>query len=278
MVRLKILGSGQDGGIPHTGCHCVVCRKARQDPNYRRLGPSVAIFGQRDRFCYLIDVSPDFKYQLDMIHEHLQDTKRRGKIPINGILLTHAHFGHIAGLWHLGKEVVDEDDLPVFTTLKMSQFLQESCPFSLLIRNRNIKIEEIHPQKRFELDGVNVLPIEVPHRNEIGDTIAYVVESKKRILYMPDIDRWTRPLMEEIGNCDIAFIDGTFYSKEEVTRFEEVPHPPMQETIKHLENVGTEIYFVHLNHTNPVNRKGRERKYVESKGFKIANDGMMILV
>lgn len=278
MVRLKILGSGQDGGIPHTGCHCVVCRKARQDPNYRRLGPSVAIFGQRDRFCYLIDVSPDFKYQLDMIHEHLQDTKRRGKIPINGILLTHAHFGHIAGLWHLGKEVVDEDDLPIFTTLKMSQFLQESCPFSLLIRNRNIKIEEIHPQKRFKLDGVSFLPIEVPHRNEIGDTVAYVVESRKRVLYMPDLDRWTRPLIEEIGNCDIAFIDGTFYSKEEVSRFEGVPHPPMQVTIKHLENVGTEIYFVHLNHTNPVNRKGRERKYVESKGFKIANDGMMILV
>jgi pyrroloquinoline quinone biosynthesis protein B len=275
-MRMKILGSGQDGGIPHTGCYCDVCLRARSHPEYGRLSPSAAIFEKEDSFCYLIDASPDFKYQLDMIRKDIAETRRGGRLPLDGILLTHGHFGHVAGLLHLGREVVEETDLPVFTTPEMSHFLKENFPFSLLIQNRNIRFEEIHPEERFELEGVKFLPIEVPHRNEIGDTVAYVIESRKKVLYVPDMDRWTCRLVEEIGKCDVAFVDGTFYSREEVPRFEDVPHPPIQETIRLLEDVAARIWFTHINHTNPVNKEGNEKEYVEREGFGIVNDGMVI--
>lgn len=273
---MQILGSGQDGGIPHTGCYCSTCCKARSNPEYRRFSPSATVFDEKDGFCYFIDASPDFKHQLDMVREHTPETRRGGKIPVDGILLTHGHYGHIAGLWHLGREVVDEKDLPVFATSAMNSFLKSNCPFSLLIQNGNIRLEEIRSGRRFELDGVGFSPVEVPHRNEVGDTVAYIVESQRRIFYMPDIDRWTSSIIKEIYECDIAFIDGTFFSKNEISRFEDVPHPPMQETVRLLENVDAEIYFTHINHTNPVNRKGREREFIERRGFKIAYDGLIL--
>ena len=97
-MRIKILGSGQDAGTPQAGCYCDICEIARADKKYRRLGPSIAIFDKTEGFCYLVDVSPDFKTQLDMIHEEIIRTKRNGKIPVSGILLTHAHSGHCYGL------------------------------------------------------------------------------------------------------------------------------------------------------------------------------------
>ncbi len=226
----------------------------------------------------MVDASPDFKYQLDMISAEIRDTKRNGKVPVSGILLTHAHLGHCAGLWHLGKESVEEKDLPVFFTSKMKEFLCGNYQFSLFIQRKNIQIEEIYPDREFELNGLKCMPIQVPHRDEIGDTVGYILESRKTLVYLADLDKWTDDLMEEIRSSDIAFVDGTFYSRNEIPRFEEVPHLPIQETITLLEDSDTEIYFIHISHTSPANKEGREKKYIESRGFKIAHDGMTLKI
>ncbi len=277
-MQIIILGSGQDAGIPHTGCYCDICSKARKDVKYRRLGPSIAILDEKEGFCYLIDASPDFKYQLDMIREQVNKIKRKGRIPISGILLTHAHLGHCSGLWHLGKEAVEEKNLPVFCTSKMEQFLQSNYPFSLLVQRNNIELREITPDEEFELDGFKCVPIQVPHRNEAVDCVGYLIKSNKRTIYLPDVDYWTDRVIDEIKTSDIAIIDGTFYSKDEISRFDDVPHPPIEDTIELLRDVDTEIYFTHINHTNAINKDGMEREYIESKGFKIAYDGMIMVI
>jgi pyrroloquinoline quinone biosynthesis protein B len=275
-MRILILGSGQDAGIPQTGCYCNICKTARADANYRRLGPSIAIFDKWKGSCYLIDASPDLKYQLDKLHREINETKRRGRIPVSCILLTHAHPGHCCGLWHLGKVALNEKNLPVHCTPEMEQFLYENYPFSLLVKEKNIIIERVHPNEEIELNGLKCTPIRVPHRKEITDTVGYIIRSKKRVIYLPDVDRWTDSILKEIESSDIALIDGTFFSEMELPRFKEVPHPPIRETIELLDNTNTEVYFTHINHTNPVNRKGKEREYVERKGFKIAYDGMIL--
>jgi len=275
-MRILILGSGQDAGIPQAGCYCNVCKTARIDVNYRRLGPSIAIFDKWKGFCYFVDASPDFKYQLDMAHKEINETKRRGRIPVSGILLTHAHPGHCCGLWHLGKVALNEKNLPVYCTSEMEQFLYKNDPFSLLIKEKNIMTERVHPNEEFKLNGLKCTPIQVSHRNEIADTVGYIMGSKKKVIYLPDVDRWTEDILKEIESSDRALIDGTFFSKMELPRFKEVPHPPIQETIELLNNTNTEVYFTHINHTNPINRKGKERQYVERKGFKIAYDGMIL--
>ena len=275
-MKLIILGSGQDDGIPHTACYCDACKKAREHPHGRRYGPSIAIFDNEKDFCYLIDASPDFKYQLDMLRKEIDGKKGNHTIPVNGIFLTHAHVGHCLGLVHLGKEAANEKEVPVFCTQKMSEFLSENYPFAFLVENRNITLTTITPHRKLEFDGFTCTPVLVPHRSEMADTVGYIIESRKRVLYVPDVDEWTDDIIDEINKADLAFIDGTFYSEDELPRFREVPHPPILETIDRLKDTQTMVYFTHINHTNPVNRKGKERRFVERKGFKIAYDGLLV--
>ena len=192
-----------------------------------------------------------------------------GGFPVKGIFLTHAHFGHCAGLWYLGKESANVHDLPVYCTSSMRTFLSTNHPFDLLIERGNIRLEDISHL-------AVCTPLPVPHRGEGSDCVGFILTARKRLVYIPDVDYWTDDLIEEIGRSDIALLDGTFYSRNELPRFAEVPHPPIRETIERLGATGTEVYFTHINHTNPVNRDGPERQYVESSGCHIAHEGMVL--
>ena len=270
-MKVMVLGSGQDGGIPHTGCDCEICSKAKDDTKFRRWGPSIAIFDEQSVF--LVDASPDLKSQMDMLQYVVG---KNGKLPLSGILLTHAHYGHISGLWQLGREAAEVKNIPVYCTAKMKQLLSENYPFNLLIQGKNIEINEIKDKEEFELAGFQCIPILVPHRNEVANTIGFIIQAQKRLVYVPDLDRWTENILREIQNADIAIIDGTFYSKDETPRFHEVPHPPILETLELFKGIDTEIYFTHINHTNVINKKSKERRDMEKKGFKVANDGMIL--
>lgn len=270
-MKVMLLGSGQDAGIPQGGCNCDICKKARDDSKYRRWGPSIAIFDHEDVF--LVDASPDIKYQLDMLQHVVNKNKT---IPISGILLTHAHYGHIAGLWQLGREAIDCQKIKVYCTTKMKEMLSENYPFNILILNKNIEILEIQNQKKMNFSKFKCTPFLVPHRNEMANTVGFVIQSDKTLVYVPDLDRWTETILREIKKADIAIIDGTFYSKDETPRFHEVPHPPILETMELFKGIGTEIYFTHFNHTNVINNKTKERKDLENRGFKVAEDGMIL--
>jgi pyrroloquinoline quinone biosynthesis protein B len=275
-MRIKVLGSGQDAGIPHTACHCEICNNARKNIEYRRLGPSIAILN--DNFCYIIDASPDFKKQMDMVSGEIKEVERNGKIPVSGILLTHAHFGHCSGLLQLGQEALDEKMFPVFCTPSMKEFLEGNLPFRLLVRHGNIDVREIQIDKESQVSGLRFIPIQVPHRDEITGTVGYIILSEKRFIYIPDLDYWTDEIVSEIKKADLAMIDGTFYSKDEISRFDEVPHPPILETMDIVKTEHSEVLFTHINHTNAINKNGDERENVEGKGFKIAYDGMEIKI
>lgn len=272
-MKLKVLGSGQDAGIPHAGCYCSVCRAARRNIRKRRLGPSIALMSKEKAFCFLIDASPDFKVQLDAVREECSCVRRKGRIPVSGILLTHAHMGHYSGLWQLGKETLDEKNVPVYCTPLMKQFLSLSFPLNYLVQAKNIVIQEIALDAVLKLDGFYITSISVPHRNEFSDTVGYVIQANKRVVYMPDLDFWTDELVQHVRQADIALIDGTFYAKDELPRFTEVPHPPIKESIKLFKGSKTEIYFTHINHTNAVNKQGRALHHVKKNGFHVAFDG-----
>jgi pyrroloquinoline quinone biosynthesis protein B len=219
-----------------------------------------------------MDASPDLKPQLDMV---VREMGSKQGVPVKGILLTHAHMGHVLGLWQLGKEAMDTKEIPVFCTPKMNKFISENYPFSLLVQRKNIVINEIQDNVEFEIGNFKCKSILVPHRNEIADTVGFIVQSQKRMIYIPDIDHWTQEIIDEIKKTALALIDGTFYSKDEIPRFEEVPHPPMLETMELLKGVETEIYFTHINHTNAINFNGKERVNIENQGFKVVYDGMI---
>lgn len=78
------LGTGASCGVPMIGCHCAVC--SSQNPHNKRLRPAGLLTIGEKRI--LIDVGPDFRIQA-LLH-HLDQ--------LDGVIITHAHFDHIAGL------------------------------------------------------------------------------------------------------------------------------------------------------------------------------------
>lgn len=86
MDRLVFLGTGDAMGVPRVYCECSVCTEARKNGLNRRLRSSVRVEGEWGSF--LIDCGPDWRRQMETLGERITEQ----------VLITHAHFDHIAGL------------------------------------------------------------------------------------------------------------------------------------------------------------------------------------
>jgi pyrroloquinoline quinone biosynthesis protein B len=113
-----------------------------------------------------------------------------------------------------------------------------------------------------------IQPLEVPHRAEFSDTVAYLVKGRSRTLfYCPDIDGWhgwSRQLASFLEQVDIALLDGTFFAREELPGrdMDEIPHPLVTDTVAELAGTSCQAQFIHLNHSNPLHRDGAERDWL----------------
>ncbi len=276
-MQILILGSAQDAGVPQIGCDCSNCLYARKNHKFIRFGPSIAILDNEKEYCYLIDASPDIKHQVEIIKRNVPKVKTQKTLPISGVFLTHVHFGHVSGLWTLGKECIDTQEITVFCSEKMCEFLVNNHPFSHMIERKNLILSEMKINHKYPIEDFWITSFQVPHRNEYADTVGYVIERNKKLLYLPDLDYWRDDLIKLVESVDIALIDGSFYSKDELPGRDDVPHPPIKETMELLDPTKTEIHFTHFNHTNLIlKREGKERKEILEKGFKIAFDGLKI--
>ena len=257
--HLRVLGIAQDGGVPHLGCETGPCAAVRRG---ERRAEKVACLGIGDgERAFLFDATPDFPAQI-----HAMGVK----LP-SGVFLTHAHIGHYTGLVHLGKEVAGAKGVPLYTTPKMKQFLASNAPWRALLDNGNVDITD---NADVDLGGVRVTAIQVPHRNEYADTVGYVIQGPRvRTLYIPDIDRWEiGDLRELVSSVDYAFLDATFFSGDELPGrdMSKVPHPLVTDTMDRLEGLGAKVWFIHLNHTNPLLG---DPSPVERRGFHVAREG-----
>ena len=272
-VAAVVLGIAQDGGVPHLGCRQKLCLDARRDRSKRRLVASLGLVDRRAGKRFLIDATPDLAEQVS----------RLGGLP-DGILLTHAHIGHYLGLAQLGREVLNARGMPVFCTPSMARFLRENGPWSRLVKLGNIAIREIEPGSEFPLtDSLRVTALRVPHRDEDSDTVAYLVAGpSKKLLWLPDIDKWEkwdRSVEDVVADTDTAFLDGTFFSADEIPgrSIAEIPHPLVPETMDRLSRTPSgRVFFVHLNHTNRLLWDAAAVRRLRSKGFGVATQGQRI--
>ena len=280
-----VLGTAQDAGIPHIGCYCTNCRRARKDAAFGRLKPSLAVVDMKDRKIFIVDASPDIGRQFDMIHERMGFGPADGINAPHGILLTHAHIGHYTGLMYYGYEGLNAARIPVWCTSKMARFLEENGPWSQLVRYENIVLQAIRPEERTPLtERISFTPLLVPHRDEFSDTVGFIVAGPKRkLLYIPDIKNWQvwdRSIKEEVEQVDYAILDGTFFSPDELPGrdLSKIGHPfitASMDVLAPAAKSGKRIYFTHLNHSNLALDPDRHAsKEIIDRGFHLAADGM----
>ena len=274
---LKVLGVVQDGGLPHLGSNKLCCENIEQ----KRYVTSIMLINNENKESYLFDASPDINEQLNFMGDGIKKN-------LKGIFLTHAHIGHYTGLMYFGREALNSKSINVYAMPRMKKFLEQNGPWSQLISLQNISITEINNNSKLSIDpNVIIQPIEVPHRAEFSETVGYKIYGpNKKVLFIPDIDKWylwEKSIIDEIKQVDYALIDATFYDSKEINYRDvsEIPHPFVVESMELFDAVKLEeknkIFFIHLNHTNPLLDKSSDQyKFVKDKGYNIAEEGMKL--
>jgi pyrroloquinoline quinone biosynthesis protein B len=277
-----VLGAAQDGGLPQAGCYSPRCDRARRIPRYVA---SLAIIQPTANRYYLVDATPDLIRQLDLIAEPGFEERAQSRRPFDAIFLTHAHIGHYLGLAVLGREGLGMAPTRCYCTPAMADYLTRNGPWSLLVSEGRLTFPRLDFDRWTSVDedlSVRILP--VPHRREFSDTVAFFFRGPTRtLLYLPDIDRWEtwdRRIEDVVREVDVALLDATFYSTDELPgrSVEQVPHPLVPHTMDRLEPAvrqGKRVVFTHLNNTNPaLDDDGPEAREVRRRGFEIAREGM----
>ena len=274
---LKILGVVQDGGMPHLGNNETCCENIKQD----KYVTSLMLMNNENNESFLFDASPDINKQLNFMGDRI-------KKDLKGIFLTHAHIGHYTGLMYFGREALNSKLVNVYAMPRMKKFLEKNGPWSQLVSLQNISIIELRNESKISIDSnVIVQPVEVPHRAEFSETVGYKIYGpNKTALFIPDIDKWylwEKSIIDEIKQVDYAIIDATFYDSKEVNYrdISEIPHPFVTESMDLFDSIDikekNKIYFIHLNHTNPlINKDSDQYKLVISKGYNVAEEGMKL--
>lgn len=276
---LIVLGNVQDGGSPHIGCMKTCCEKLFINPDPTRMVSSLGVIDPEHKLTWLFDATPDFTFQLKALKNAAEFGAK--EVP-DGIFITHAHMGHYTGLMYLGREALNSRQVPVYAMPKMKYFLEHNGPWSQLITLNNISIRPVQNGQINTLSSnIKVMAFKVPHRDEFSETVGYQIEGpNKKALFIPDIDKWSKwdkNIADEIKKVDYAFIDATFYDAAEMNNrpIAEIPHPLVVESMELFKNLPLrekdKIYFIHMNHTNPLlNPQSGQTKTVLKNGFHIA--------
>lgn len=276
--EIIVLGTAQDGGYPQMGCSRSCCVYSQQHDSIKQFVVSLALVDFENKKWWLFEATPDIKEQL---HLFAEVTKHQFNFLPEGIFITHAHMGHYTGLLQLGREVMNTAAIPVYVLPQLKKFLETNGPWSQLVSLKNISLVGIRDEQPFKLSGtISVTAFLVPHRDEFSETAGFkITTTSTRYLFIPDIDKWSKwkkNIVEEVKSVDIAFLDATFFSADELPnrKMSEVPHPLVMETMAlfQTENEETKrkINFIHFNHTNPMLYDTMKQRELKKLNYSIA--------
>jgi pyrroloquinoline quinone biosynthesis protein B len=273
MAVVTLLGIAQDGGRPQPGCTRQCCQGLTEE-DYR--SPVSLAIKTRDDKTLLVEATRDLGRQLRMINNP----------SIDHLFITHAHLGHVDGLGLFGRETMSARNIQLHCSPSMRELVERTPAWNQLLQQN---VLEFSAFPRVEIDDVVVEFIPVPHRAELSDMHATIIRgAEKSLLFLPDHDSWTETL--EAHGCDsireflqkfsidVALLDGTFWSGGELKGrdMSVVPHPTVEESIMRLgrrKDNDSELFFIHLNHTNPLyNPQSEASRQLSESGWSIGHE------
>ena len=286
-LKSIILGIAQDGGIPQASLSPLNWDAfQRGDVHYPvSLGVKTV-----DGSGHLFDVTRSLSWQLALWQNKCEGTLKK----ISDVWISHSHLSHVDGLRQFGEASMGLKGVNIRCSKLFANEIKSNDWINQLIKNGTFILKTWDDQSEIILEeGFSVRPIRVPHRNIGSDTHCFLIKGiSKALLYLSDHDNWDATLdfvghetplqwFSSIG-ANIVLLDGTFWSLNELRDREQndVPHPPVSETLKLIgdrKSGDPEIFFLHLNHTNPLlDSKSNEFNELVTKGWNLAEEGQVI--
>lgn len=158
-MRIIFLGTGTSTGIPAIGCGCRVCTS--EIPEDKRLRSSILIQTDGDKNI-IVDTGPDFRMQC--LRENIDH--------IEGVLYTHTHMDHIAGLDDLRRfNCIMKKTINVYGTGDVLSKLKTMFPYAFSNNFNSPAIPSLVPieisyDQVFTVETIRITPLPIHHGDE----------------------------------------------------------------------------------------------------------------
>lgn len=226
-MKITFLGTGTSQGIPMIANNDPVCLST--DSRDKRLRSSIMISWKNVN--YIIDCGPDFRQQV--LRENVQ--------AINGVLFTHEHADHTAGIDDLRPYTYQMGEVPVYAEERVIENLKVRFSYIFETENRYAGApklnENIVSSNSFKLDGVEVTPIKIMHGNL--PILGYRFDN---IAYLTDLKTISDSEKQKLKDLDVLIINAL--------RIEEHPtHLNLEEALAFVKEIKPKkAYLTHISH------------------------------
>ena len=296
-MDFRLLGTAAGGGVPQWNCACRNCTQARLPGGLVSPRTQLQAAFRGERGWHLINASPDLRVQLERTAELCPSSNSIRNTPIESVILTTAELDQVLGLL-LMREF---QRIRVYATNTVRAILEANSFFRTFTRiGDHLQWIDINPSHSFVVDGVTIVPIlsddSLPHyaRTSQMETAAHAEigvsldDGTTRIAYTPALPNITEELLRAYESCDCIFVDGTFWTDEELSsiqsgapRARDIGHVPLggdDGTIALLRQLKSpRKVLVHINNTNPVlNESSPEHAHAVAAGWEVARDGWQL--
>ncbi|MFT4697555.1 MAG: phosphoribosyl 1,2-cyclic phosphate phosphodiesterase [Flavobacteriaceae bacterium] len=227
-ISVTFLGTGTSQGIPVIGSNHPVCKSS--DFKDKRLRVSLLI--SWDHFKYLIDCGPDFRQQ--MLRE---DCKQ-----LDGILLTHEHSDHTAGIDDIRPFYFQQGNIPFFAQNRVFESLHKRFDYIFETENKypgapTIDEHKINKNTPFIIGGKQVSPIEVLHSSL--PILGFRIDD---FCYFTDMKTISEEELEKVKGSKVLVINALRNEKHH-------SHLSLPEALDFIKIINPErAYLTHISH------------------------------
>jgi len=257
-MKITLLGTGTSQGVPVLGCSCEVCKS--NDSHDKRLRTSALVETESTRV--LIDCGPDFREQM------LKQPFRK----IDGVLITHIHYDHVAGLDDL-RPYCQFGDIQIYCEEDVAKGLQNNMPYCFPDDNENklypgvpkLNLNTIHVHSTFRIGDLDIMPIRIKH-----DTMSILGFRIGKLVYITDMKSIDDDELEYLKGIEILVVNALRWDKPHHS------HQLVGDAIAFSKKIGAKkTYLTHLTHSIGLDKVANKRL---PEGVKFGFDGEIIII
>jgi len=227
-LRVTFLGTGTSQGIPIVGSTHPVCLS--NNPKDKRLRVSV-LLSWKD-YNYVIDCGPDFREQ--MLRQNINR--------LDGILYTHEHSDHTAGLDDIRPFFFRQGDIPIYAHKRVVKSLKKRFGYIMNDKDKypgapSVHINLVKNNRPFIIGDKEVTPINVLH-NKL-QVFGYRVGG---FTYLTDVKSVKKKELEKIKGSKVVVVNALRIEPH-------ISHFNLEEALAFIKEVNPEkAYLTHISH------------------------------
>ena len=226
-MRVIFLGTGTSQGIPVIGSTHPVCLS--ENSKDKRLRVSVLI--EWNSYTYVIDCGPDFRQQM----LNVKCTK------LDGIVFTHEHADHTAGLDDIRPFYFKQGDIPIYAHKRVLKALQDRFAYIFETKNKYAGAPGVLPvrikNEPFRLGDLDVIPI-----NGMHFKLQVFGFRFKDFAYLTDMKSIEDEEINKLKGVKVLVINA-------LRETEHISHFNLSEALEVIEKVKPErAYLTHISH------------------------------